>query len=210
LLLCAFPEVAQAQSDIWQEHTVVEEPQETPAPLGTLAERPFTALLHVGVGTPFGLAGVSATYSFIPNLALEAGLGTNAAGLQVAGQLHARLTPASAGTPFVAAGYSQGKHVQDDDRYMAFFNASGSQNTRQSLRRTWSTARWINVEAGYERQLRTGMLLRFYFGGAFLLNADQSLIEARPVGPQRDGITYKETTLFKELPYLGFALGRAF
>jgi hypothetical protein len=211
LLLCAFPEVAQAHPGIWKEHTVVEEPQEKPAAParpGPFAQRPYALLLHLGVGTPYGLIGASGAYSFIPYLALEAGVGSNAMGTQLAGKLHARFTPAKNGTGFFAAGYSQGRHIQDDGRFQGITGGAGHDDTKY-LPRTWSTARWFDVEAGYEHQARDGMNLRVYGGLAMLLNVGAATGAEVPIDQGGYELT-KATKVAATLPYVGFSIGHAF
>jgi hypothetical protein len=211
LLLCALPGVAQAQSDIWKEHTVVEPPQEKrparPRP-GPFEEKPFALLAHFGLGTPYGLIGVAGTYSFIPHLALEGGVGTNGMGVQLASKLHLRFTPANHRNGFVAAGYSQGRHVQDDGRFESIFDSMGHNDTKY-LTRTWSTARWLTIEGGYEHQSKEGFNLRFYGGFASLLNRGDAKSEEPPSNVSVN-TTVKETVVSAVLPYLGLSVGQAF
>lgn len=211
LLLCTFSGVAQAQSNIWEEHTVVEPPQEKRLPRahpGPFEQKPVALLAHLGVGTPYGLVGFSGAYSFIAPLALEAGLGTNAMGVQLATKLHWRFTPERNNTGFIALGYSQGRHVQDEGRLKRLFSSLGHDETKY-LPRTWAPARWFDFEGGYGHQSKSGFTLRCYGGVAALLNSEEATGEEPPIdGPSNE--TVEATSVSTLLPYVGVSVGQAF
>jgi hypothetical protein len=129
-------------------------------------------------------------------------------GIQLAGKAHARFAVDTGHTGFVAVGYSQGRHVQDDGRFR-LLGSIGHDDTVYLARR-WSTARWLDFEAGYEYQARDGLSLRFYAGAGKLLNAGAGVDDERPQEMGTSYRSFEETETSTLVPYLGTSLGHAF
>ena len=172
--------------------------------------RPFALDAVLGIATPWGLAGASAEYAPIEQLSLAAGAGTNLSGWQIAAMARARFTAPQRTSFYVGAGYSQGRHFQSDANHDGVFSVltgpltAIGHDTRRS--REWKTARWFNLELGFDRREQRGFDMRLFAGSAFLLNPDAGVADEpsgsedrSPAIPLRGFMIYAGTAL-------GFAL----
>jgi hypothetical protein len=175
----AAPEVARAQSFggeqaeavAPQQHPSPEPPPEGPHPWRL---RPWSFDAVLGIASPWGLTGLSGDYAPVEHLSVGGGLGTNGFGWQVVGMARLRFTPARSNSIYFGFGYSQGRHIQSESTQDGVFSVLtgpwASMGHTSKRERTWSTARWLNVELGFERRYAGGLDLRGFVGGAFLLN----------------------------------------
>jgi len=166
-------------------------------------ELEFAAFLHLGMGTPYGGAGLA--FDVIPTdwLALEAGVGTNGEGPEFAVMPRLRL-------PITAQGYlTASTGVSLDTRYVGHESngAAGFEQVFEGIAEgttsyaVWSPAYFWNAELGGERE-DNRFITRFYLGYARILNASSYTCTEGyfPCSPQKA----------QSLIYLGFALGYAF
>jgi len=197
--------VAMAQSPPQKPPSVAPQQQSADLP-HPWRRRPFAADAVIGIATPWGLAGLSAEYAPIEHLSVGGGVGTNLLGWQIAGMGRLRFTPEQRTSLYAGAGYSQGKHEQSDGNRDGVFSLltgpwqSMGHNTRRG--HDWKTARWLNVELGYERRYEGGVDLRLFIGSAFLLNPGAGVAEApfnssdqSELSPVRGVLIYAGTAL---------------
>ena len=166
-------------------------------------ELEFAAFLHLGMGTPYGGAGLA--FDVIPTdwLALEAGVGTNGEGPEFAVMPRLRL-------PITAQAYlTAGTGVSFDTRYVGHVSngAAGFEQIFEGIAEgstsyaVWSPAYFWNAELGAER-VDGSFITRGYLGYARVLNAASYTCTAGDFAcsPQKA----------QSLIYLGFALGYVF
>ena len=197
--------IAQAQSDeaVWPEDSI-----KRPAPGTAWRERPVAIEGHIGAGTPVGQLGVTADYSFLPEIAVGGGVGFGS-GLETP-TLHTaaivRLRPLyGIRNAFVAnVAYSTGGHKELElDLGMGH---GGPQETYYGAER----AHWFQFDLGWERRAKSGFILRISSGFARMLNPGD--LECVVRDPETFGATTCEvpddatTTLFT----MDLALGTSF
>lgn len=208
LAIQAFSEVAAAQSPPREPPAVAPEQQSVALP-HPWQHRPFAFDAVVGIATPYGLAGLSAEYAPIEHLSFGGGVGTNLFGWQLAGMARLRFTPQQQSSIYTGLGYSQGKHQQWDGNHDGVFSlltgpwTSMGHDTRRG--RTWETARWLNVELGFERRRPRALDLRLFLGGAFLLNPGAGVADERSNSDDRSEVVPLRGVMI----YAGMALGLA-
>lgn len=176
-----------------------------PSPGHPWRAHPFAISGMLGIATPTGNVGIWADFAPIEYVSLSAGLGFNLEGPQLAGMMRGRLLPERHNTPFVGVGYSQGPHQQSlatQDGVVSIFVAMlVALGEDRRAARHWETARWANVEAGWEHRSDSGFDLRVFLGLATLLNPSQNRADSwsneydRPVD------------VHKAMAYLGAAVG---
>jgi hypothetical protein len=205
-MLQALPEVAAAQSPPREPPPVA--PEQQPAALPhPWRSRPLAFDAVLGIATPYGAAGLSADYAPIEHLSLGGGIGTNVYGWQLAGMARLRFTPEQRSSVYAGAGYSQGRHYQWDGNRDGVFSlvlgpmTANGHDTRRS--RTWETARWLNFELGIERRQPRGFDLRFFTGGAFMLNPSASEAAKPSTSDDRSDVVPVRGVMI----YAGTALG---
>jgi hypothetical protein len=157
---------------------------------------PWTRVLavdaHVGLGTPYGLAGLSVEVSPVRFFAIEAGGGHSGYGPQIAGMARLRI-PFGADALALGGGVSGGDYSAAD----TFLEPMWSKD--------WSPAYWVNLELAYSHRWRNGFELRPYVGVTSLLNpGDAVCVPNNNIG---DGKCGNPAT---RLPYAGLAIGYAF
>lgn len=132
-------------------------------------DHPAAVELHMGVGTPYGLIGVSGEYAPISWLVLAGGAGTNVQGLQLALAPRLRFVINEEIAFDAGAGVSTGPYCARD----LFCGALGDGVCR-GQRRSKHTV-WSNYELSFEVRLPIGVQLRPYAGLALNMNP-QSLV----------------------------------
>jgi len=187
----------------------------TTTPRNEFAARPLTIESRLGVGAPTGFFGGAISYSPIPALGLDCGLGKSNYGLQLACGLRARLLLGSLGaltpgfTPgsptlsprglhralTLTSGVSSGPYV-DDHVLEKFTWVDGPGPASRSYPRAY----WWNTDIGVEERYES-LVLRFFLGAALLTNpsAGTDLVT------HGERIERPSTSLF----YFGFGLGLA-
>jgi hypothetical protein len=159
----------------------------------------------LGIATPTGNVGIWADFAAIEYVSISAGLGFNVEGTQLAGMLRGRLLPERHNTPFIGVGYSQGPHLQamgvQDGVVSVLLAPLASMGEDRHQARHWETARWLNVEGGWEHRSDSGFDLRVFLGLATLLNPGQNRVDT----PNNGYDTPIEVR--KAMAYLGAAVG---
>lgn len=204
LVIASSSGIARAQSDqvVWPEDTI-----KRPAAGSAWRERPVAIEGHIGAGTPVGQIGVTADYSFLPEIAVGGGLGFGS-GLDTP-TLHTaaivRLRPLyGAHNAFVSnVAYSTGGYKELElDLGMGH---GGPPETYYGAER----AHWFQFDLGWERRAKSGFVLRISSGFARMLNpGDLECVVRDPEisGPTCEVPDDAATTLFT----MDLALGTSF
>jgi hypothetical protein len=179
----------------------------TPSPHGwdsAWGKNPFSFEFHAGIAMPLGAAGIMASYSFVPWVALACGAGTNFVGPQFACMARGRLILRETRALYFGAGLSGGPHEQTEITRLGAFGPLLAPLTqmREDLSPAplhWDFARWVNFEVGYES--RKAVLFSTYAGVAFLTNPGDMWASA---GTQ---YSTKSLTPVQSMVYAGISLG---
>lgn len=148
-----------------------------------------------GLGAPTGLLGAEIERRLTSWWALSAGIGGTGSGFQGALTTHLHLPS----NPIVSlgVGVSGGPYQPVDFSISLCF----SDPCEEPAIPSWDLALWNNYELSFELRGKTGFLFRGFLGAAWLLNRD-----AFTCATCGDEVPDRPTVL----PYLGFAVGRAF
>lgn len=168
--------------------------------------RPFSVAAVGGIATPWGLLGLSAELVPLEHVSIGGGVGTNLLGWQLAAMARARFTPQHRFTFYLGAGYSQGRHDQfEGNRDGVFSLLTGplsSMGHTSDRGHEWKTARWLNLELGFERR-ENRLELRGFVGTALLLNPGAGVVDSP------DDTESAVFAVRHVLVYAGLALGSA-
>lgn len=122
-------------------------------------QRPLVIETQLGLGAPYGLIGLGIDASVLPWLALSAGAGTNAAGLQLAAQGRLQLAPGGGSFAIgVDAGVSRGPY---DSVGLCLEKCDDP---------SWDPAWWANFALSFVGRASTGFNARGFVGAGVLLN----------------------------------------
>ena len=158
-------------------------------------ERPVALDTHLGLGTPVGTGGITATWSMVDWLAIGAGVGQGWDGLQLA--LMPRL-----------------QHLDEGWAYGAGLGISGGEYTWTEPF-TWDhpsyksseTALWLNGQATIDYQFDMGLRLGMQVGYARLLNASSLKCHEDDFGGDHCETAHADDGL--QLPFAGVYAGYA-
>ena len=162
-------------------------------------DRPFTLEARFGVSAPTGVAGVAAELSFVPQLGLGCGLGSNVVGAEYAcwlrtrgiyGRYRNRAVTISSGLSTAPFHQTQSPHWFDDQAPPPF-------------ERDYKHAYWVNTDVGYESR-SYGFVFRVFGGVAALLNPDDGVLQ-----PSSSGATARPADPVDVMAYAGLGLGFA-
>lgn len=149
--------------------------EEPSQPFEAWARRPFAADLNLALASPLGLLGASLEYAPIRYVSLGGGVGTSLDGPQLAALCRARFYESKVGAFFFGGGYSQGPYRQTyANRYgvlsLAEWLHYQTAHDSRPPSRYWRTARWLNLDAGWELRRQDGVDVRAFGGVELLLN----------------------------------------
>jgi hypothetical protein len=192
LLIGSSAPVARAQAEAMRDD---ENARASHEPARSPWDEDWALAATAGFGAPTGLLGAEIERRVTSWLALSAGIGGTTAGFQGAAMTHLHLPS----NPIVSlgAGISGGPYQPLDFSISLCF----SDPCEEPAVPRWDLALWNNYELSFELRGKTGFLFRGFLGAAWLLNRDAFTCESCG-----DEVPDRPTVL----PYLGFAVGRAF
>jgi hypothetical protein len=136
-------------------------------------DRRFSLEVRLGVAAPTGIVGVAAELSFVPQLGVGCGLGSNLVGPEYAcwlrtrgilGRYRNRAVTISSGLSTAPFKQTESPHFFDDQSPAPF-------------ERDYKHAYWVNTDVGYESR-SYGLVFRVFGGVAALLNPDDGVLPA--------------------------------
>jgi hypothetical protein len=158
------------------------------------------------MGAPLGLIGAALDATPIPLFSVNAGLGRNSDGWQLASMARVRTTTDRVAAGF-GAGISVGRHTWNNG-VCAFPMPCNPIGVLPDVKRTWERAVWGNAELLLEGRADSGFQWRVSGGVGWLLNPNASQCTVYPASA--DPVPDCKGSGGTKYPYLGFALGYSF
>ncbi len=152
----------------------IQAPAAPPAALRSPFEtRPLSLELRFGIATPTGALGVALEYSFLKELALGCGLGSNVLGWEPACWLRGRMVTQPNHAITLSSGFSTSNYSQNEGTNAGAFDLLIGPLSMMGESRTseldFEHAYWWNTDMGYESRYEA-FVFRAFVGIAALLN----------------------------------------